>query len=396
MKIAFFMVPLLNYGGGAEKYFITVANAMAERGHDVSIVNLDRSFYRKLTFVLSIYYQTKLKNIRYTDKEIKKQLKGVRWIKSNLGNLKATLQKFDTIYSKNEVLDLLTLKLIGFKNLPPVIVGFRTPVFYPITSSAKSKFHNFLYLSQVYKWLLKDCVFLHVSNSDDELLIKKRFSNFRHKTLKIFHPFEYKAFRPPKKERKNDELRVLFAGRLNEQKGVDILVEVIERLSTKPIFKCLRFIIAGSGEWQGKVELLEKKFDNVNWLGHVPQDEMPEIYSLNDIVIAPSRWETMHWVSLEAQSCGLPVIVSDIPGPRDIIVNGKTGFLVKCNVESFVNKIMYFLNLKKHNPEKFDKFGIKAKKHIQEKFEPSRIYNQLESMFKKASDANKQNGLFRS
>ena len=79
------------------------------------------------------------------------------------------------------------------------------------------------------------------------------------------------------------------------------------------------------------------------------------------------------------------MIVTDIPGPRDIVINGKGGFLVKYTVENFIDKILYFFDLKRNNPEKFNGFGNKARENIQEKFEPSKIYDQLDNMFKEAN-----------
>lgn len=389
MKIAFFMVPLLNHGGGAEKYFINIANEMARRGHETSIINLDKSLYSKLTFFLSIYYHHKLIKLRYTDKEIEKELKEVKWIKTNLRNLKNVLNNFDVIYAKNEILDLSILKLIGMKNLPPVIVGVHTPIFYPISDSFYSKLHNFLYLGPLYRWLLGGCQAIHIPNSDYIKLIKDSFPDFKNKTFLIFYPFDSEAFSSLETNENDNLFRILFVGRLTEQKGIDILVRVIERISLTEEFKNMYFNIAGSGELQNDIKYLQQKFSNVNWLGHVPQSEIPKIYISNDILIAPSRYEMLPWVPLEAQSCGVPVIVSDIAGPRDIIIDGKTGFLVKYNVEAFVDKILYFYNLKKDNPDKFNKFRIKAREHIKEKFEPAKICNQLEDMFEELSNAKK-------
>ena len=394
MRIAFFMAPLLNHGGGAEKFFIEVSNEMSKRGHKVSIINLDKSFYNKLSFILSIYYRgrfhyhSKLK-YRYTDKQIKKGLKGIEWIKINLRNLKKVLQDFDVIYVKNEILDLGVLKLIRFSKLLPIIVGVHTPIYYSIVNSFQDKFHNFLYLGPFYKWLLKDCASIHIPNSDDELFVKKHFSRLRGKIFKIFYPFDCNIFKPSEIKRRDNKFRILFVGRLTEQKGVDVLVKIIKRLSAISIFKDLHFAIAGSGELDKEIGRLTGKFRNINYLGHVSQEKMSQIYSSNDILIAPSRYEMLPWVSLEAQSYGLPVIVSDIPGPRDIIISGETGFLVENKPENFIDKIEYLCTLKRESLERFSEFCRKAREHIQEKFEPTKIYNQLENMFEVVSNAKK-------
>lgn len=385
MNIAFFMAPLLNHGGGAEKYFITMANEMVRRGHKISIVNLNELFYKKLTFLLSIYYASKLGSVRYTDEDIEGMLKNVDWIRVRLKDLRKNLQGFDVIYTKNEILDLGILRLVGFKNLPPVIASIETPIYYPITASLQGRLHNLLYSSFIYKNLVESCVAIRVSNSEDEVLARERYHKHVDSIYKIYYPLDTR-FLEAKKGKEDQFLNILFVGRLTEQKGIDILVEIIKGLSVKPIFKDLHFTIVGSGGMDNKVKSLDSKFENVNYLGHIPSDQIPEVYSSNDILIAPSRYETLHWVSLEAQACSLPVIVSDIPGPRDIIIDGKTGFLVENKPENFIDKIEYFYNLKRYNPEKFSEFCREARKHILEKFRPHLIFDQLEEMFEKVKN----------
>jgi len=382
MKIAFFMVPLLNHGGGAEKSFITFANGMARRGHKVGIVNLSKSFYKSLAAALSLYYMHRSFPMRLTDREVESMLfESVEWLRVGFKSLKRNLQKFEVIYSKNEILDLGVLRLVGFKNISPVIVGIHTPIYYRITSSLHSEFHNFLYSDFFYRDLIKSCTAVHVTNLNDKTLVEERYPQLAPKIYKICLPLDTDKFRPMKSEDKqNEKFKVLFAARLTEKKGVDILAKVIRKLSLEPIFESLNFTIAGSGELEKKVRNLGRKFKNVHYLGHVVQDEMPVAYSSNDILIAPFRNEPMSWVGLEAQSCGLPVIVSGVSGPQDMIIDGETGFIVKNKPENFVEQIKYFYNLKKKDRTKFSHFGTKAREHIIKKFDPNLVFDKLEKM----------------
>jgi len=388
MKIGFFMAAFLNHGGGAEKHFTMMANDVAKKGHSVGIVNLDEAFYKKLSIFLSIYYASNLTALRYSNEDIediKDMLENVEWIRVGLRNLAKILQGFNIIYTKNEILDLGILKIIGFKNLPPVIVGIHTPIYYVTTHSFHSRFHNFLYRGPLYRWLLKDCRAIRVSNSDVRSLIINYYPNFKNKIFTIFNPIDLKKFKPMERQGKSINFRILFVGRLTEQKGVDILIKVIKNLSMTSIFKNLHFTIAGSGELKSLVDNLQKKFSNIDCLGHISQNNMPQLYSSSDIVIAPSRWEGLSNVILEAQSCGITVIASNIPGSRDIIINGVTGFLVDNKPEEFISKIKYFYYLKRRNKKKFVSFKINARKNIEKKFNPDKVFNQLEEMFTKTS-----------
>jgi len=383
MKIGFFMAALLNHGGGAEKHFMMLANAMAKRGHIASLINLDKKFYKKLSFLLSVYYFSKLTFVRYKDKEIKEMLRGVDWLKVKFKELKKTLQKFDVIYVKNEILDLSLLKIIGFGGLPPVIVGIHTPIYYANTHSFHSRFHNFFYRGPLYKWLLKDCKAIRVSNSDARNLITAYYPEFQNKIFTIFNPIDLEKFKPMERQGKGRNFRILFVGRITEQKGIDILIGVVKNLSRTSIFKNLHFTIAGSGELESLVDNLQKKFSNIDFLGHVSQNNMPQLYSSSDVIIVPSRWEGLPNVILEAQSCGIPVIASNISGSNEIIINGKTGFLVENKPDEFVSKIKYFYYLKRKNKNKFISFKINARKNMEKKFNPEKTFNQLEEIFTK-------------
>lgn len=391
MKIALFIAPPINYGGGAEKYFITLANAMAERSHQVGIINLDQSFDNKLTLFLSIFHHGKISynselKYRYTDTEITNMLNNVSWIKTNFRRIKYILQSYDVIYAKNEILDLGILKLLDFRKLPPVITGIHTPIFYPIADTPKEKVHNLLYLSPIYKLLLRECALIHVPNSSDEIFISNHFSIPSNKVLRIFYPFDSKLFTPLKTPRNNNIFNILFVGRLTKQKGVDLLIAIIERLATKSVFTNMHFTIVGSGDLSDEVNILAVKYNNIDYLGHISPENMPFIYSSHDILLSPSRYEMLPWVCLEAQSCGIPVVSSNIPGPRDIIIDGQTGFLVEYSADEYMDKILYFYNLKNVNYNKYRKFRIQASEHIQSKFEPTGIYNQSEEMFEKVCE----------
>jgi len=268
----------------------------------------------------------------------------------------------------------------------PLIIGIHTPIYYPVSDSFQTRFHNFLYLGPLYKWLLKKACCFRVLNSDDEALLKKILGSTKKEIIKISNPIDAGFFKPLKiKSKENKNLfKVLFVGRLNEQKGVDIFCQIVEKLAQRRNFDQFLFYIAGSGDEEVRVVKICEKFKNVNFLGQVSQEKLPLLYSSSDVLVAPSRYETMHWVSLEAQSCGVPVIVTDIPGPREIIIDRESGFLVKLDSKEFINKILFFYRLKKNRSKEFQKYKIQARKNILKKFDYLTICNQLEQLFSEA------------
>jgi len=167
-KIALFMLPPLSLGLGAEKYFIELVRNLQIRELGADVVTMDEKFYQKFARALHIFFSLNFfKSIDISGHEsegwVKKNLGQSKWIKTSFKNLANTLQKYDLIYSKNEIADLLLLKLIGFKNLPPIVVGVHTPILYPRANSFSAKLHNFLYSSLFFKWLLNLFIYQIIS-----------------------------------------------------------------------------------------------------------------------------------------------------------------------------------------------------------------------------------------
>ena len=81
------------------------------------------------------------------------------------------------------------------------------------------------------------------------------------------------------------------------------------------------------------------------FLGWVNHNDLPGNYSSADILILPSRFDTFSCVVLESLSCGLPVIAYKTKGPKDIIVDGSTGYLVNSNADLINRLIEYFTDI---------------------------------------------------
>lgn len=381
------MLPLLTQGGGAEKYFIELARNLRERGMEADVVTMDERFFSRFARCLHIFTRGNFfgkidTSGRESEEAVKGQLGGARWIKSSRKNLRRVLNDYDIIYSKNELVDLGLLKFIGYRKLPPVVVGVHTPIFFPNAKSLITKLHNFLYLGFFYKWLLQGAECIHVSNIFTKNLVDEEFQV---RCQLVYYPFSVEKIRQMAENNKpgisfdTNKTNIIFAGRLSEQKGFDTLIHLIERIGKNHELKnSLSFNIFGSGglDENQKIKNLAKKLDFVRYFGHIENKFMPDILALQNLMIAPSRWETLPFNILEAQALGLPVAAFDIPGPQDIIENGRTGFLVK-NEEEFFEKIKTIAEGKMS----FEKEYIIQ--NIKNKFEPEKIYGELIYLFEK-------------
>lgn len=128
-------------------------------------------------------------------------------------------------------------------------------------------------------------------------------------------------------ERSWNATHLLFTGRLVYQKGLDLLLEALSDL------KDLTWSLTIVGDGPELVPLMEQanslglddRIDFVGWKAR--QDLLPYYHEAN-LFVFPSRHEGMPNALLEAMSCGLPAIATDIAGNQELVVHGENGLLV--------------------------------------------------------------------
>lgn len=117
-----------------------------------------------------------------------------------------------------------------------------------------------------------------------------------------------------------NNIKVLFVGRLDYQKGVDVLEDIINKVGEN-----FEFTAVGDSVVNKKNKaLLPNKVKQVGW---VNRTQLARFYSETDIVIMPSRWESFGLVAVEANSYGKPVLATDCTSLPEIIKHNVNGFL---------------------------------------------------------------------
>lgn len=115
--------------------------------------------------------------------------------------------------------------------------------------------------------------------------------------------------------------RLVFAGRLDAQKGFDTFLEVLCRLGPEAQGRVVgRAIVSGEGPGAPLPP-------NVEMLGWQPRESVAALCATADALVMPSRWEGFPMVALEAMRAGTAVYASRVGGLADIIVDGETGRL---------------------------------------------------------------------
>lgn len=118
------------------------------------------------------------------------------------------------------------------------------------------------------------------------------------------------------------KVRLLFVGRLDRQKGVDILIDAVRQLG-----QGFHLVIAGDVVVGGGVDFPD--LSNCSLTGWVNSSQLETLYSQADILVVPSRWEGFGLVAIEGMRAGLPVIVSDVGALPEIVDHGVTGVVFR-------------------------------------------------------------------
>jgi glycosyltransferase involved in cell wall biosynthesis len=169
-------------------------------------------------------------------------------------------------------------------------------------------------------------------------------------------------------------LRVLFVGRLDRQKGADILCRTLQSLEGKA-----HAVVVGSAVvfdqdlgWPG----------NCSRLGWLSRETIHELYAAADLLLMPSRWEGLPITAIEAMRAGLPVVSSCVGGLPEIVIHGKTGLLVPSNdPEDFARLLS---SLSKHE---LAPMGQLARQHFQRCLRVNRVSEETDAVYRKLTTA---------
>lgn len=130
-----------------------------------------------------------------------------------------------------------------------------------------------------------------------------------------------------------DEAFIIFSlARFIRIKGIDDLLVAFSRLPREVHGRPIFLLIAGDGPLREELENLSERLaltPRLRWVGW--QDNPGPYYSLADVFVCPSRYETLGNVILEAWAHCLPVISTRTPGALDLIQDGEDGFLAPCD-----------------------------------------------------------------
>lgn len=119
---------------------------------------------------------------------------------------------------------------------------------------------------------------------------------------------------------------LLYVGRVSREKSLDLLVRVFCSLVEKGAD--LSLAVIGDGPYRAEMEAALEGYP-VCFTGFLHGEQLQQAYASADLFVFPSATDTFGNVVLEAQASGLPVIVSDAGGPRELMLDGETGLVFR-------------------------------------------------------------------
>ncbi len=171
---------------------------------------------------------------------------------------------------------------------------------------------------------------------------------------------------------------VLFVGRLEPLKGVELLIDALVHLDGVTLL-----VVGGDARSAGYQAELERRAARrgvaarVRFVGAVPQERLPLYYNAADVCAVPSFYESFGLVALEAMACGVPVVAARVGGLSATVRDGENGFLVPWrDPAAFAERIGWLMR----DPALRGRMGRAARLTAQ-RFTWSGVSRQLEALY---------------
>lgn len=128
----------------------------------------------------------------------------------------------------------------------------------------------------------------------------------------------------PKRGLRDGEIGLLYAGRVSKEKKLDLFASAVRKLKAEGL--PVRGLVIGHGPYSAE---FEKSFPEAIFTGYLTGEKLARAYASADVFVFPSTTDTFGNVILEAQAAGLPCVVSDQGGPRELVTDGADGFVTR-------------------------------------------------------------------
>lgn len=319
MKIAYL-------AGASSIHTVRWINAMVEREHDVHLITMHRPDKDKIDDRVKVYflpfnppmgYYLNVFKVRKLLKQIKPDILNTHYA-SGYGTLS---------------------RLVNFK--PTLLSVWGSDVF------------DFPYQSKIKEKILRKNLKAATQIASTSFAMKKQTEKFVSPKLPIVvTPFgvNMNLFKPSYNGKEKDTITIGIVKRLEEVYGIEYLIKatslLIKRLrenQLNDVADRIRLLIVGEGSLLDKLQNLTHDCGIshiTKFVGAVPNVKVPEYLNKMDIFCVPSLQESFGVAAVEASSCGLPIIVSNVGGLPEVVKDGETGFIVEPkNIQQLADRL---------------------------------------------------------
>jgi len=349
--------------GGAQTHVMQLSRYMKEKGHEVAIMAhpggwLQKEIKKSGSRVYSNPYLSNSFNLLKWIRAIKEIEKAVEEFKPDIVSIHTTVAGFlGRLAVRSKIATIFTAHGWGFTQGTP----FLRKVMVFLAEKIASK-----YCQKI----------ICVSDFDRSLALKCKIAP-QEKLIAIHNGIE--IVDSSKKEINPLAIKIVFVGRLSKQKDPLLLLKAFSAL-TQNIREKSEILIVGEGEKRKELEdfVSKNKLEvKVKLFRALEREEVFEVLKNSDIFVLPSNYEGFPYTILEAMSCGLPVIASDVGGVSEI-VDENCGILIKRGDEDGLKKALEKLI---EDPSLLLKLGENAKKKIKKNFSLGKMLIETEEVY---------------
>ena len=139
--------------------------------------------------------------------------------------------------------------------------------------------------------------------------------------------------------------KLIFVGRIEKEKNIQFLLKAFCLIHTE--YPNVKLIIVGDGKSLPNLQKQIVEMDiseKIEFPGWVEHEDVISMLRQSDIFVTASQTEVFPLSTLEALSCGIPVLAIDGPGNREIVINDYNGFILSDNIQEFSKKVIWLLH----------------------------------------------------
>ncbi len=294
----------------------------------------------------------------------------------NCREIKDLVEKCDFVF--NQTLGPIGMKVIKqAKKMHKPVIGYVHSIDWELASEGVKHFKLLvrLVMKRLVRRLYNKCTLLLLPSKEMEDLLTVHRVRTKKEIVKL--GVDTRRFKPANKNnaKKNigfnkSDFIIGFCGRLSREKNLPTLFEAFKKINKK--YKNTKLLIVGEGPQK---EILTHP--NVILVG-AKNNVVPFLQAM-DVYVLPSLTETSSLSTMEAMSCGLPVIVTPVGNLKEYVIDKETGLLFpRGDINNLKDKIKYLM---KHE-EIRTQLGLAARKKIQERHDWNNTVTELKRILK--------------